>query len=147
MKDEFKADGGGAADLGSSFIPHPSSFNFRIVKLGGSLLAWAEWPAAFRRWLSMQSDHRTVVIVGGGGTVDAVREWDRAHRLDSSDAHWLAIDAMSLTSRLAARLLTEAEWTDEWQALCSPGWPGLDRTEAPVAAVGCFGGFVGRGGV
>jgi aspartokinase-like uncharacterized kinase len=106
----------------------------RIVKLGGSLLTWAEWPNAFRRWLAMQPLRRTVLIVGGGGMVDAVRDWDRAHRLDPSDAHWLAIDAMSLTSRLAADLLPETTWTDDWSALRTDGFP--DQSEAPAGATG-----------
>jgi hypothetical protein len=67
----------------------------------------------------MQSPRRTVLIVGGGGMVEAVRDWDRAHGLAPSDAHWLAIDAMSMTSRLAAYLLPEANWTDDWTVLNS----------------------------
>jgi aspartokinase-like uncharacterized kinase len=122
MKDEFggrrsevpRENRGRAAGSNSSFILHPSSFAARIVKFGGSLLTWAEWPSAFRRWLATQPQRRTVLIVGGGGLVDGVRDWDRAHRLNPSDAHWLAIDAMSLTSRLAAHLLPEAHWTDDW---------------------------------
>src|SRR5437868_2784848 len=107
MKDEDGRRGSGvgsrnvdeAAHLNSSFILHSSSFDLRVVKLGGSLLAAADWPNAFRRWLAIQPAMRSVLIVGGGGAADAVREWDRAHRLDPSDAHWLAIDAMSLTTR------------------------------------------------
>jgi aspartokinase-like uncharacterized kinase len=106
----------------------------RIVKLGGSLLTWAEWPNAFRRWLAIQPPLRTVVIVGGGGMVDVVRDWDRAHRLDPSDAHWLAIDAMSMTSRLAAHLLPEARWIDDLSALLTDGFP--DQGEAPAGATG-----------
>jgi aspartokinase-like uncharacterized kinase len=92
-----------------------------VVKLGGSLLSWPAWPAAFRRWLATHPDRRTILIVGGGGAANTIRDWDRTYRLDPSDAHWLAIDAMSLTSRLAARLLPEAAQTDDWSALFATG--------------------------
>src|ERR1700730_16540748 len=106
----------------------------RVVKLGGSLLTAADWPDAFRHWLAIQPAMRTVLIVGGGSVADAVREGDPAHRLDPSDAHWLAIDAMSLTARLAARLLPEAAWTDDWCTL-NAGWPELDVGVPPLG--GC----------
>jgi aspartokinase-like uncharacterized kinase len=48
---------------------------------------------------------------------DAIRRWDRVHGLAPSDAHWLAIGTMALTARLASKLLPEAAWTDEWQAV------------------------------
>jgi 5-(aminomethyl)-3-furanmethanol phosphate kinase len=104
----------------------------RVVKLGGSLLTWPEWPAAFRRWSAMQPERRTVLIAGGGGAADTVRDWDRAHNLDQSDAHWLAIDAMSVTAQLAARLLPEAALTDDWCVLDSPGWPELNVGVPPL---------------
>src|SRR6266446_455371 len=47
-------NGGEAAQLNSSFILHRSSFDLRVVKLGGSLLTAADWPNAFRRWLAIQ---------------------------------------------------------------------------------------------
>jgi aspartokinase-like uncharacterized kinase len=86
----------------------------RVIKLGGSLLEWTEWVAAFRRWFVGQPAMPSVVIVGGGKLADAIRQWDRVHHLDAGDAHWLAISAMSLTAQLARRLLAEAEWTDDW---------------------------------
>src|SRR5262245_59141995 len=85
MKDEFggrRSEVGGDACSASSIRPPTSDSRppvLRVVKLGGSLLTWAEWPTACRRWLAMQPPRRTVLIVGGGGMVDAVRNWDRAH--------------------------------------------------------------------
>ncbi len=80
----------------------------------------------------MQPERRTVLIAGGGGAADTVRDWDRAHNLDQSDAHWLAIEAMSLTAQLAARLLPEAALTDDWCVLDSPGWPELNVGVPPL---------------
>ncbi|HKD37792.1 MAG TPA: hypothetical protein VKB78_13365 [Pirellulales bacterium] len=89
----------------------------RIIKLGGSLLDDVDWPARFRSWLKRQSPMRNVLVVGGGRLADAVRRWDRIHDLSPSDSHWLAIDTMSVTSRLAAKLLPEAALTDDWSSV------------------------------
>jgi 5-(aminomethyl)-3-furanmethanol phosphate kinase len=89
----------------------------RVIKLGGSLLECAEWVERFRRWFSQQPAIGSVLVTGGGILADAVRQLDRIHRLDASDAHWLAIGTMSLTSRLVQGLLPEAGWSDRWQTL------------------------------
>src|SRR5260221_14686632 len=88
--------------------------NARVIKLGGSLLGASEWPDAFRRWLARQPPMPNVLIVGGGALGDAIRGWDRIHRLTSHDAHWLAIATMTLTARLAGKLLPEAALTGDW---------------------------------
>ena len=138
MRDEH---GGRRSEVGSrttsacAFRPLTSDHRSlvpRVVKLGGSLLTWPEWPAAFRRWSAMQPERRTVLIAGGGGAAETVRDWDRAHSLDQSDAHWLAIEAMSLTAQLAARLLPEAALTGDWCVLDSPGWPELNVGVPPL---------------
>jgi 5-(aminomethyl)-3-furanmethanol phosphate kinase len=91
--------------------------NARVIKLGGSLLDESGWPDAFRRWLDRQPTMRNVLIVGGGALADSIRRWDRVHGLAPSDAHWLAIGTMSLTARLAIKLLPEAAWSDEWRTV------------------------------
>ena len=89
----------------------------RVIKLGGSLLDDGGWPERFRRWLASQPPMRNVLVVGGGALADAVRRWDRLHGLSPSDAHWLAIDVMSVTSKLANSLLRDWRSTDEWQSV------------------------------
>jgi aspartokinase-like uncharacterized kinase len=81
----------------------------RVIKLGGSLLDWPDWPSAFRRWRRGQPAAADVMVVGGGAFVERLRELDRMHGLSAEAAHWLAIRAMSLTARLAAELLPEAK--------------------------------------
>ena len=88
----------------------------RVVKLGGSLLDWPEWPAQLHSWLAVQPIMRNILIAGGGALADVVRGWDRDFRLDAETAHWLAIDAMSVTALLAARLL-DVELTAGWNLL------------------------------
>jgi aspartokinase-like uncharacterized kinase len=80
----------------------------RVIKLGGSLLDWPELPSAFRTWLAAQPAAVNVLIVGGGAIVDGLRHLDQVHRLPPETSHWLAIDAMGLTARLARELLPEA---------------------------------------
>lgn len=77
----------------------------RVVKLGGSLLTTAELRERFDGWVARQSPARTILVVGGGELVEAIRQINRVHRLDSTSTHWLAVRAMKITARLAAELL------------------------------------------
>jgi aspartokinase-like uncharacterized kinase len=102
----------------------------RVIKLGGSLLDWKGWPDAFRGWLNHQPVMNSVLIVGGGALADAIRRWDVVHHLAPGDAHWLAIGSMALSARLAAKLLPEAEWTDDWQSVVA--FADAERGQAPL---------------
>lgn len=77
----------------------------RVIKLGGSLLEDPHLRSRFAIWLARQIPANNVVVVGGGGLVDALRAIDRAQQLATTHSHALAIDAMSVTARLAATLL------------------------------------------
>jgi 5-(aminomethyl)-3-furanmethanol phosphate kinase len=81
--------------------------SIRVIKLGGSLLGWPQWPIEFRTWRARQSPAADVLVVGGGALVDALREWDRAHCVSTAAAHWLAVGAMGLTARMALELLPD----------------------------------------
>jgi aspartokinase-like uncharacterized kinase len=80
----------------------------RVIKLGGSLLDWPQLPVRLHRWLAGQPSAANVLIVGGGPIVEGLRTIDRAQRLSAAAAHWLAIDAMSLTARVLVELLPGA---------------------------------------
>jgi aspartokinase-like uncharacterized kinase len=76
----------------------------RIIKLGGSLLDWPEWPERFEAWLARQPAAENLVLPGGGSLADAVREIDALYPLPPVAAHWLCIRAMSIHARqLTAR--------------------------------------------
>ena len=85
----------------------------RVVKLGGSLLDWDALPQQLRRWLALGQPARTLLVVGGGRWVDAVRREDVRRHLDERTAHWTCIDAMSVTARLVADWIREAVLFDD----------------------------------
>ncbi len=90
-----------------------------VVKVGGSLLSWpglrdglsADWQARRAR--------RLVVIVGGGGAVDLVRDLDRIHGLGEERSHHLALRALDLTARLLAGLMPGLEVVERPDELAS----------------------------
>ena len=74
----------------------------RVIKLGGSLLTCPQLGERLPAWLAQQRAATTVIVVGGGPLVDALRRLDAAKPIAEETAHWLAIDAMSLSARLIA---------------------------------------------
>ncbi len=80
---------------------------FTVVKVGGSLLEWPDLPERLHGFLNEQlgDDTRPLLVVGGGKSVDVLRDLDRIHRLDVTASHLLAIRALDLTSAILAHLL------------------------------------------
>ncbi|QDT15577.1 amino acid kinase family protein [Alienimonas californiensis] len=78
-----------------------------VVKLGGSLLDLPD--LAGRLGEVLRNEPRALVVVGGGAAADAVRDWDRSHRLGEERAHRLACEALGLTARFVSELLPGAE--------------------------------------
>jgi 5-(aminomethyl)-3-furanmethanol phosphate kinase len=74
----------------------------RVVKLGGSLLNWPQFPLALRQWLSGQPQSCNILIAGGGTLADAIRRVDCDFALGEELSHWLCIDALSITVRILA---------------------------------------------
>ena len=89
----------------------------RVLKLGGSLLDWSGWPQALGDWLKRQAPAANVLIVGGG----AWRTWsaDGTGLMASTPtaAHWLAVGTMSVTARMAKRLLPNVPSTARFESL------------------------------
>lgn len=101
----------------------PSLPATRVIKLGGSLLDWPQWPAHFRQWLQLQPQARNILVAGGGALADDVRRRDQSEGFDPSTAHWLAIDAMSKNAAAARQALSESLWADRWEQLQQPTTP------------------------
>jgi aspartokinase-like uncharacterized kinase len=104
----------------------------RVIKLGGSLLDWPEWPPALRRWRQTQPPMRELLIVGGGGWADLVREADARFALGEESSHWLCLRLMGVTARLAHRLLPEASFIDTWLEAAA------ERRAPSLAIVDCL---------
>jgi len=80
----------------------------RIVKVGGSLLDWPPLARMLPQWLAAQSPALNVLLCGGGGLADAIRAADRNFSLGDERAHWLCIDALSISARLLAAIVPDA---------------------------------------
>ena len=68
------------------------SNSIRIIKLGGSLLRLTDLTTRIRDWLPRQSPMLNLCIVGGGRSVQKIK--DNACSLDSSATHWESIRQM-----------------------------------------------------
>jgi aspartokinase-like uncharacterized kinase len=95
------------------------------IKLGGSLLDLTDLADRLEQ-LRPDWGNRPMVVVGGGPAADLVRDWDLRHQLGEARSHWLALDALELTSRLLvhlwpiAQLASVSELDACWQAGCVP---------------------------
>ena len=77
----------------------------RVIKLGGSLLESRDWAARFRRWFDTLPSGRTLVLVGGGPPVDAIRHMASLQAYELEFLHWLCVDAMDISYRLVEQQL------------------------------------------
>lgn len=91
----------------------------RVIKVGGSLLDWPALPLVLTDWLAAQRAGVNILLCGTGRLGDAIRDLDRALSLGAETSHWLCVDALSITARLLAHLLPQAEWISQYQVLQS----------------------------
>lgn len=77
----------------------------RVIKLGGSLLTMLNLKQKFQKWLHENPHPLTLIIVGGGPVVDAVRQVHLANPLSEEFAHWVCIDLLQHTARIAHQVL------------------------------------------
>jgi aspartokinase-like uncharacterized kinase len=80
-----------------------------VVKVGGSLFDWPEFPVRLTAYLEMRRDadgaEHTVLIAGGGRAADWARSVDQTHGLGDVAADRLAVRALDLTAAFLAELL------------------------------------------
>ncbi|OWK43673.1 hypothetical protein [Fimbriiglobus ruber] len=91
-----------------------------VVKVGGSLYDHPALGPGLLEYLGALDARRILIVAGGGGVGDAVREWDSVHSLGDEVAHQLALIGLQvpilfLLSLLApgdlmAAVATETEW-------------------------------------
>jgi probable H4MPT-linked C1 transfer pathway protein len=85
-----------------------------VVKLGGSLLAYAEhFDAALNAIAEIGRTRRVLVVPGGGPFADTVREVDRRLGLPDDAAHWMAVMAMDQYAQVVAARLPAAVVVDD----------------------------------
>jgi aspartokinase-like uncharacterized kinase len=92
-----------------------------VVKVGGSLLAWAALPQRLHAWLAEETaahpDTHYILVVGGGKLVDAIRDIDARTPLGDERAHWICVALMDVTANLVGALLPELAVVDTFAAL------------------------------
>ena len=91
--------------------------NRRVVKVGGSLLAVPELGPKLEIWLSRNADMQNILVVGGGEVADVVRRLEKPQQHTAQQAHELACRAMSLTARIVACSISDAEFCDRIETL------------------------------
>jgi aspartokinase-like uncharacterized kinase len=79
----------------------------RVVKLGGSLLTHEHLVPTMLDWVARQSPAQTLVVVGGGEIVDAVRTLDKKYPLPSAQVHWMCVDLLRATHLYAATMFPQ----------------------------------------
>ncbi len=77
----------------------------RVIKVGGSLFSDPNTPNLLRQWLDAHDDKQNILIGGGGTLVDSIRQWESEGKLNTEEAHWMAIQCMTLTADLLKRWL------------------------------------------
>ncbi len=84
----------------------------RVVKIGGSLLDFADLPTELCKWRDAQRDGFNVFVAGGGALADAIRRMDNALQIGDVHAHWLCVRMMDVNARILSRLLNCEHITD-----------------------------------
>ncbi len=73
---------------------------------------------AVNHWLDAHPADQTMIIIGGGKLIDAVRELDQTHKMASEQTHWMCVDLLTATASFAADLFgwplitTEQQWKE-----------------------------------
>ncbi len=92
-----------------------------VVKVGGSLFDWSEFPRRLSEFLdtrrALDQSQRFVLIAGGGAAVDTIRTLDEIHRLGDLAAHRLALHTMDLTAVILAALVPDTVVVDDFAAM------------------------------
>jgi len=107
----------------------------RLIKLGGSLLSLPNLSEKFHRWCRENPHPLTLIIVGGGGIVEAVRDIHQANPLADEFAHWLCIDLMKHTARLAHQILGNVDLYESMDDLQQPFSKSKKGGSTPIIAV------------
>ncbi len=90
----------------------------RVIKLGGSLLDHSELRNQLSRFLDqLTPPSPSLIVVGGGDLVEAVRGYDKIFSMDSKDCHWLCTQLMDTTAKLLHLIFPHWQYLATQQAL------------------------------
>jgi aspartokinase-like uncharacterized kinase len=109
----------------------------RVVKVGGSLLDREDFPRRLIAWWKQQSEGETLMVVGGGELINAIRVLDQIHPLDPEETHWLCVDLLDATFRLMSHWFSWPTITSESELQKSLR-SGFCRREPTLVAVRSF---------
>ena len=76
-----------------------------VLKLGGSLLSCRDIADRLRQFFAGLKSARVLIVVGGGGSADVVREWSQRFDLTEEAGHWIALRSLSVTRALVKTLI------------------------------------------
>jgi aspartokinase-like uncharacterized kinase len=103
-----------------------------VIKIGGGLSAI---PGALEATCTAVAEagrrFSVVVVPGGGPFADAVREFERAHRISSHAAHWMALLAMDQYAHVLSERIEGATLVEEAGAVASVMHPAGVAVLAP----------------
>ena len=74
-----------------------------VLKVGGSLLSWPDWPRLLDRLVAGVGDVPLAIVVGGGAVVDGLRQIDAAAPQPAKLMHELALDGMHTLAQLVSK--------------------------------------------
>lgn len=95
----------------------------RVVKVGGSLLDWPPLARVLPRWLAYQPPAKHVLVCGGGGWCDAVRQAQQQFALAEEAMHWLCVDLLAVTAKLLTQILHLPPPETDWRRVAKSDGP------------------------
>lgn len=107
----------------------------RVIKLGGSLLTMPNLKQKFQKWCLENPHPLTLIVVGGGPMVDAVRQVHLANPLSEEFAHWVCIDLLQHTARIAHQVLGNANLYETMADLQQPFSGSKVNSTTPIIAI------------
>ncbi|WP_144057667.1 hypothetical protein [Novipirellula maiorica] len=118
----------------------------RVIKIGGSLIARPDLSSCLPKLLdaigvadpSTAVSPATLLIVGGGDLVDALRKWDQHRPLDPAKTHWQCIELLQYTFEVISDWFPAWHRIDTVASLRQSMKHGFSTTAPHLIAVRCF---------
>lgn len=79
-----------------------------VIKVGGSLGQSSIFPNLLQKITEIGSRHKILVVPGGGGFANAIRDYDRRFGVTADAGHWMSILAMDQYGHLISSMLVNS---------------------------------------